>query len=555
MDEFRKKQGRNPFNAVDGMTGGTPRRSSAFTGQTARPIISSNGLRKNQGTLDSFKRMDGFQSSQQPQIKQPEVHHSGGRQPRRDPSGAIDLSLPGEPPKARFRRRKHGKKKMSTRKRVLTGVALFILAPTLVLGFLFGKGYLNLRQIFKGGAQGAAALQDNVDPSRLKGEGDGRVNILLLGRGGDGHEAPDLTDTIIVASIDPVQKKAALLSIPRDLYVPTSTNTKINAVFADAKNRALAKKSPKKDAEAAGLSAIEKQVEDYMGIPIHYHVMVDFSGFEQAINTVGGVDINVAADNTVYEVLYDHGRRRQYILDVKQGQQHFDGQRALFYSRSRKTSNRGDFDRTERQRLVMIALKEKILSVGTFSNPVKVSQLITNFGSHVTANMTLGEVMRIYEIGKSIPSAEIASVGLADPPNNYVTTDNINGQSVVRPRAGLSDFSEIQNYVRNALRDGYLTKENATVAVFNGTATPGLAAKKGAELKSYGYTLGTLANAPTSTYAKTIVVDLSKGTKKYTKNYLEQRFKTTAVNALPDNTIVPGNADFVIIIGQDAVGS
>jgi LCP family protein required for cell wall assembly len=512
-------------------------------------------MRQQRGSLDNFKSVEGFHATKQPTIQTEKSQRHLGRRPRRDPNGVIDLSLPPAPP-SKFGRFKRNKKNRSRKQKILHSFAGVMLFVMVVGGFLFGKGYLKLHQIFKGGAQGAAALQDNVDPTKLNGEGDGRVNILLLGKGGDGHEAPDLTDTILIASIDPVQKKAALLSVPRDLWVTTSKgSSKINAVYANAKYSAQDRGKSDKEAEDAGLSAIQSIVSEKMGIPIHYHVIVDFSGFKQAIDTVGGIDINVGEDNTVYEVLYDHQAGRQYVLDVKKGWQHFDGTRALFYSRSRHTSNRGDFDRTERQRLVMIALKDKILSLGTFANPVKVSQLMDAFGNHVQANLTIGEVMRIYEIGKSINSQDIASVGLADPPNNYVTTDNINGQSIVRPRAGLTDFSEIQNYVRNALRDGYLTKENATVAVYNGTTTPGLASKKSIELKSFGYTIGTVANAPTANYTKTVVVDLTNGQKKYTRNYLEKRFGVTAVTTIPDAGIPAGSNDFVIIIGQDAVGN
>jgi len=378
------------------------------------------------------------------------------------------------------------------------------------------------------------------------------VNILLLGRGGEGHDGPDLTDTILVASIDPIQKKAALLSIPRDLWVQPDGlgHTKINAVFANAKYAALAKKQSVADAEKAGFSAIEKQIQTDIGIPIHYRIMVDFKAFEQAVDTVGGIDANIGPNETVYEALYDHSRGKRYVLDVKQGKQHFDGQRALFYSRSRNASARGDFDRTERQRKIILALKDKVLSLGTFANPVKISQLIDAFGNHVQTNMSVNEVMRLYDIGKNIESTGVASVGLADSPNNYVITDNVNGLSVVRPRAGIDDFSEIQSYIRNALKDGFLANENASVAVYNGTNTPGLATKKAAELKSYGYNVATIADAPTKTYTQTVLVDLRNGQKKYTRHYLEQRLGVTAVNSLPDKTIVPGAADFVIILGQ-----
>ncbi len=102
--------------------------------------------------------------------------------------------------------------------------------------------FIKTRGIFHGDGQGAAALEkDVVDPTKLAGEGDGRINILLLGKGGVGHEAPDLTDTILVASIDPVQNEAALLSIPRDLYVKDKkgNSTKINALYSNAKQGVL----------------------------------------------------------------------------------------------------------------------------------------------------------------------------------------------------------------------------------------------------------------------------------------------------------------------------
>lgn len=554
MDNFRKQSDRRSINSVDGMVGGRSAQSRPQSAQPPRPVINGQGMKNRRGNLDNFRTTEGFSAAKQPRIQKTQQHQQAqerplGRQPRRGPNGVIDLSLPPAPP-SRFGRFKRTKKHRTRKQKFARGLAVVFAVLVLFGGF----GYMKFSQVFRGGG-GAAALEDNVDPTRLNGEGDGRVNILLLGKGGDGHEAPDLTDTILIASIDPVQKKAALLSIPRDMYEPSTSNQKINSLYAEEKYAARDDGKNENEAETAGLSAIQSKVSERMGIPIHYRIMVDFSGFEQAIDTVGGIDINVSEQNTVYEVLFDHAAGRQYVLDVKAGQQHFDGKRALFYSRSRMTSARGDFDRAERQRLVMIALKDKILSAGTFSNPVRVSQLIDNFGDHVRANLSIGEVMRIYEIGKSIPSNEIASISLVDAPNNFLTGANINGQSVQQPKAGPNDFSEIQNFVRNVLRDGYLTKEDATVAVYNGTATPGLAAKKADELKSYGYTVGTVANAPTSTYQQTIVVDLTNGQKKYTRNYLEKRFGVSAVDSIPDAAITAGDSDFVIIIGQDAVGN
>src|SRR5690606_21282449 len=91
--------------------------------------------------------------------------------------------------------------------------------------------------IFKGGGNSVVLNNENVDPTQLRGEGDGRVNILILGKGGtEQRDGPELTDTIILASIDPLAKESTLLSIPRDLWVksPTGYSSKINEVYANA---------------------------------------------------------------------------------------------------------------------------------------------------------------------------------------------------------------------------------------------------------------------------------------------------------------------------------
>lgn len=512
-------------------------------------------------SLDNFQRPDGFHPSQQQQI---------GRSNKSSLSEPIVIERPksaGRSSKGRrfgfLRRGKNssldgdGRRKspLSRKKKILRGLVIFIAIMALIVGFLFAKGYINLRKVLQGGG-GAAALQDNVDPSKLKGEGDGRVNILLLGRGGEGHEGADLTDTLILVSVDPLAKEAALVSIPRDLYVNVSGSgsMKVNSVFATGKSAALNRYSKqnnetKKQAEEAGFALLETTMEKTLGLPIHYHAMIDFAGFEQAINTVGGIDIN--APSAVSENLRINGKN--YRLDVKPGQQHMDGFKALAYSRSRYTSARGDFDRSERQRLIIVALKEKIFSVGTFGNPNKISQLLGNFGSHVQTNFSVQDLQRLHDLSKDISGNKIMSIGLADPPNNFVKTANINGASVVIPSAGVGNYKEIQNYLRNALKDSYLKNENASVIVLNGTQKAGIATEKGDELKSFGYNVIRVDNAPTKNYSRTVVVDLRNGSKKYTKNYLEKRFGVTATGTIPDPSIVPGNADFVIIIGNDQV--
>jgi len=139
---------------------------------------------------------------------------------------------------------------------------------------------------------------------------------------------------------------------------------------------------------------------------------------------------------------------------------------------------------------------------------------------------------------------------LADPPNNFVTNGMAGNQSIVRPIAGLYDYSQIHSFVRNSLKDSFLANEKATVAIYNGTTVEGLASKRAAELKSFGYNVITVDSAPTSNYSVTTLIDRTKGAKRYTKNYLEQRFKLKAIDGLPDASITT-TADFVIIIGSN----
>jgi polyisoprenyl-teichoic acid--peptidoglycan teichoic acid transferase len=531
------------------------------------PSMGSNSFRTSGRLIGDFKRSEGYtpaNTSQTPQlvkhrpkmelpkpISKEEVPQSEGGN-----ASLLHMTLPGGKLHDKKRGRKGGPKDgkrdwRKIRKYSLRGGLVVLALLILVGGFLFTKGYFKLHQVFKGGGS-AASLNDNVDPTLLKGEGDGRVNILLLGRGGEGHDGADLTDTILLASIDPVNKKAALVSIPRDLWVTTSHgSSKINAVFAYAKQRAQAKGDNKKDAEDAGLDAIQDEVQDVLGVNIHYRTMVDFKAFEDAVNTVGGVDINVTQETSVSEHLWDEMTGKKYFLNVTPGMQHFDGQRALFYARSRHTSARGDFDRAERQRLLIAALTKKVASAGTYTNPVKLSNLMDNFGDHVTTDISINDAVRMAKLGKSIGS-NFDSVDLADPAKPLFTTGMISGQSVVLPTAGQNDYSEIQTLIRGRLKDGYIAKENANITVLNGTVQPGLASEKADQLKTYGYNVGTVTDAPTSDYEKTVIVDLTKGKKPYTKNYLEKRYGVKSTTKLPDTTIKPGNASFVIILGQDA---
>lgn len=426
-----------------------------------------------------------------------------------------------------------------------------VLACAFIIGsFFFGKAWLTAHKIFQGGGQSSVLFSTDVKPETLKGEGDGRVNVLLVGIGGGDHPGANLTDSIVIASIDPIAKDIALLSIPRDLYVkvPDYWSMKINAAYSSGLERALENGSSEKDATNAGFDVLENTIEEHIGIPIHYHALVDFQGFAQGVDAVGGIDVQVEEDLIDYQIA-DANDNNPLIAEA--GLQHFDGRHALLYAQSRYSTS--DFARGQRQRQVIISLKEKALATGTFSNPNTVSKLLDALGQNVMVNATLGEIMRMYEITKDIPSTSIATVGLTDEPNPLVTTGNVDDQSIVQPSAGIDNFDDIRSFVRNTLRDPFLKSENATIAILNGTGTSGIATQKAEELQGYGYNVTIIDDAPTKDYQTTVMYDRTNSLKKYTRNYLEKRLGlNVSVEPTSANPIL-ASADFIVVLGQNEI--
>ena len=157
-------------------------------------------------------------------------------------------------------------------------VVKIILLSVLVFGTLLSSLYFF--KLDKYVLKGPGSVVKFITDSGLKSD-NGRTNILLLGTGGVGHDGPDLTDTLILASIDKNAKDVVLISIPRDLWV-AEIKAKVNHVYAYGQEK-----------EKAGLISVEKSISQLLGIPVHYALRLDFGGFTKAINLVGGLNIDV----------------------------------------------------------------------------------------------------------------------------------------------------------------------------------------------------------------------------------------------------------------------
>jgi LCP family protein required for cell wall assembly len=344
------------------------------------------------------------------------------------------------------------------------------------------------------------------------------------------------------------------LSIPRDMWVHISGNgyQKINAAYADGKEQSKAKSETGKVAD--GIALLDKTIQPVLdGVPIHYHVLLDFQAFKQMVDAVGGITVNVP--DTLYDPTIAWENHGNSVI-ARKGPQEFNGQQALLYSRSRETSS--DFARAERQRLIIASLKDKVFSAGTFSNPIKISNLLDSLGQNVYTDFSSTDIKCLYHQLSTVPSNHIASLDMVTPPNNLLTTGNMNGLSIVEPRAGLYDYSDIHTFLHSSLKDGLITRENAPIAIYNGTSTGGLASAEAKILKSYGYNVTVVDNAPNSTNpATTTLVDLSKNADKYSRHYLEERLGVTAVGKVPSEFGInpPPATKFVIILGEDATST
>ncbi len=247
----------------------------------------------------------------------------------------------------------------------------------------------------RGFIETAKTLLSN-DKVPLRDDGKGRTNILLLGMSGEGYKSQYLTDTIMLVSIDTKTYKSGMLSIPRDLYVeiPETNNfhTKINAIYTfSMKNKSLS--------SSESMNNIKTVIHDVTGQEVHYYLTLDFAGFKNIIDELGGIDVEV--ENDIYDSRYPGPNYSYETFEIKKGFQHLDAETALKYARVRHISG-GDFGRAARQQQVIAASKKKAFSLGTVANPTKITSLIDTLGDHIKTDIQLAEVPTFLDLAHKI---------------------------------------------------------------------------------------------------------------------------------------------------------
>lgn len=404
--------------------------------------------------------------------------------------------------------------------------------------------------------------------SPLRGEERGRINVLLLGIGGKGHDGSELTDTMIAASLDLGTKKAALLSIPRDLVVPIDNTTawrKINSA------NALAERN---EAGSGGLAA-SQTVSSVLEAPIDYYVKIDFEGFVKIVDELGGVNICVdrafddytypaegQEENPVYDKRFEH-------LRFETGCQTMNGTLALKYARSRHAygPEGTDFARAARQQKAIEAIKDKALSRETLFSPKKILNIISELSDHFHTNLSLVDMTKLWSLAKDIKQEDIATRVLDNSPAGLLMdSTGADGAYMLVPRAG--NFSEIQylfkNIFQNAPADAKakVGEEQAHIQILNGTWINGLASRTATDLEKFGFIVVGTANCSKQNYEKSVIYDLTFGNKKESLALLKEKTNANVSFTLPDwlkDELARGNSsstvkmqpDLILIVGQD----
>lgn len=311
-----------------------------------------------------------------------------------------------------------------------------------------------------------------------------RNNILLLGTGGQDHEGPDLTDTMIVASVDKNGQDAVLVSIPRDLWAP-ALGAKINSAYAYGHQR------------GRGLQLAKETVSNLFGLPIHYAIRVDFNGFVKAVDLVDGLDIVIEnsfedsrypiagrqddlcgltietrqTDGTLRQVVKDATGSatpldeisdqnnpfncRYETLTFKKGPTHMDGVIALKFVRSRYGTNDegSDFARSARQQKVILAFRDKVFSLGTLFEPATIIDLIVTFKDSVDVDVENDEIPLFAKLSQKVNTQNLRRVVLdADREESVLQVGNppdFGGQFVLVPKN--NNWHDLAEYVQGEI--------------------------------------------------------------------------------------------------------
>lgn len=356
---------------------------------------------------------------------------------------------------------------------------LFLIPPTVAL--LAGIGvylYLTFSNVWVKGKPLENLATDASSPINLP-EDDPSINVLFLGTGGPGHEGSNLSDSNILVHVDTQSKKAAIITIPRDLWVPIPTNgdkttfNKINMAYAIGLDDSYSQKKDEFKGEAGG-GNLSKYVASFVtGMRVDKFVEVDFVGFQRVIGLLGGIKVNVPktyddyyypvigkeldlcgfSPDKVYEINQDYtgfDLEKQFTcryehIHFDQGQMQMSGELALKYVRSRHGDN--DFGRSERQAAVLKGIEDKIVSLNVVKNGGK---LLDQLNANVRTDIGKDEIKALAALIGNPDDYQITDIHLTED-NVLVQSKSSGGAFILIPKAGNNNWAGIHDFIKQSL--------------------------------------------------------------------------------------------------------
>lgn len=428
---------------------------------------------------------------------------------------------------------------------------------------------------------GESAPSETVVPTPVMASA---MNILIMGIDKrDGEQGPFRTDTMILVHVDPAKKSAAMLSIPRDLLVQLPDYgygrrlDRINTanVWGDVYNY-----------PGGGPALAKKTIENNFGVTVDRYIVIDFQGFEDFIDLIGGIDIDVPEPITDHEYpTPDYG---YMTIHFDAGPQHMDGETALIYARTRKSSS--DFARAARQQQVMLAVREKVLSRDIIPKltPANLLAIAREFNESVQTDLTIDEMFALAHAVNTIPDggirqavidssmvydgadftligrwnkihetvAELFDTGPIDippPPTPIPPTPTPipTPTPVVTDTAGLTETVTISDTAGPGNPPLVIGDDLGLIEVRNGTNIAGLEDRAAIYLQQLGLTVSGVGPADRADYPYTILVVYNESSVT-TVNTLVGMFGIASDNIRWE----PGgrtDVDIVVVLGADAL--
>ena len=368
--------------------------------------------------------------------------------------------------------------------------------------------------------------------SQVLNNGQETVNFLLIGsdrRSGTSFR----TDTMVIVIVRPLEGQVSLISIPRDLWVsiPGSDNQRINTAYQLGDRIGY---------PGGGPGLLKDTILYNLGIRIDHTAMVDFDGFRQIVDTLGGVDVPVSCAYTDWRLIdpsYDpENENNWYLYTAGPGLMHMDGDLALWYARSRQRSS--DFDRGRRQQEVLRALFSQALKSDTIS---RIPELYNNFKETVVTDLGLGDILQLAVYAPKMTNADIRSYYIRPPYVNSWITES--GAYVLLPNEEM-----LQGMLTEALSPStqIVEKQSIVIDVMNGTTIPGYETLAANRLNYAGYETHIVPSDRTD-YAYSVLIDKS-GTQDSTPILGVMGMLPGSVISSPDPN---SKAHYLLIIGYD----